>query len=149
MLRENQRLLKLLEESEAKIKRMEFKEENLLRDNQRLSNQLEGPEAGIKERESMIANTDSPRSSVHVTTYPPVAHILNSRRFESSDYSTIQSMKAQENGPAAQGRACLECGIVKQHCLVCGQCRKAVYCSRECQALNWSAGHNRECTVVQ
>jgi hypothetical protein len=149
MLIDNQRLLKLLEESESKFKRMESKEENLLRDNQRLSKQLEESEARIKKRESMLANTDTPRSSVHVTTNPPVQHLLSSRPFESSDYSTIQSMKAGENGPASQGRACLECGIVKQHCLVCGRCRNAVYCSRECQALNWSAGHSRECTLVQ
>jgi hypothetical protein len=151
LLRDNQRLLKLLEESEGRIKRMESKEENLLRDNQRLLKQLEESELKIKKRESMLVNTDTdkPRSYEHVSSNPPAQHLLRSRPFESSDYSTIQSMKAGENGPASQGRACLECGIVKQHCLVCGRCRNAVYCSRECQALNWSAGHSRECTLVQ
>lgn len=29
--------------------------------------------------------------------------------------------------------------------LVCGKCKRAAYCSRECQAAHWKSGHKSEC----
>ncbi|KAF7364553.1 hypothetical protein MVEN_00324300 [Mycena venus] len=48
-------------------------------------------------------------------------------------------------------RACdnLECGIIleKTRLKRCSGCREALYCSPECQALDWQSGHRECCTL--
>jgi uncharacterized protein (DUF39 family) len=33
--------------------------------------------------------------------------------------------------------------------LTCGQCRKVIYCSKDCQRAHWKAGHKQECPELK
>ena len=48
--------------------------------------------------------------------------------------------KAQEPRCSNSG-----CGRLLQKPLQCARCRKALYCSRDCQVAAWKGGHKREC----
>jgi len=47
--------------------------------------------------------------------------------------------------PAPQGRRCEVCKLPAA--LKCGKCREVSYCSKECQAKDWKAGHKVTCGV--
>merc|ERR1711917_136822 len=38
--------------------------------------------------------------------------------------------------------------LVQENCLICSACRQAVYCSRQCQKLNWKI-HKSKCKQLR
>jgi len=47
------------------------------------------------------------------------------------------------------GQRCLQCGKIESGAEVfsrCSRCKRAIYCSRECQKLNWKE-HKNQCTA--
>ncbi|OAK99746.1 hypothetical protein IQ06DRAFT_150703 [Phaeosphaeriaceae sp. SRC1lsM3a] len=50
---------------------------------------------------------------------------------------------------AVRGRLCFRCFDSTDKILKCGGCRRAGYCSPECQKLDWKATHKSQCKVLQ
>jgi len=59
--------------------------------------------------------------------------------------------KFLEIGEDPNIRGCTKCGkkVLKQDTAMCSGCRKAWYCTKECQAADWKAGHREECKRAQ
>jgi ubiquitin carboxyl-terminal hydrolase 36/42 len=45
---------------------------------------------------------------------------------------------------------CLQCGVVPPSGVIlkCTKCKKASYCSRECQTIHWKGGHRGQCGLI-
>ncbi|KAF2833590.1 hypothetical protein CC86DRAFT_338987 [Ophiobolus disseminans] len=50
---------------------------------------------------------------------------------------------------AVRGILCFRCFEPSEKILKCGACRRAGYCSKECQRLDWSAIHKKQCKTLQ
>jgi hypothetical protein len=67
----------------------------------------------------------------------------NCTRSELTVTDLIMGMISQR---VAINRICNGCGVVVDGRLKCSVCRKAVYCSKECQKVHWcTGGHKQEC----
>lgn len=50
---------------------------------------------------------------------------------------------------AVRGRLCFRCFEPSGNILKCAGCRRAGYCSKECQKLDWTAVHKKQCKILQ
>jgi splicing suppressor protein 51 len=50
---------------------------------------------------------------------------------------------------AVRGILCFRCFDPCPKILKCASCRRAGYCSQECQKLDWRAGHKHQCKILQ
>jgi len=65
----------------------------------------------------------------------------------SGEVDKAQGGVAGGGGGSAGGPRCSNggCGKVLHTPLQCARCKKAHYCSRDCQVAAWKGGHKREC----
>ena len=49
------------------------------------------------------------------------------------------------NSLSSEGPRCAKCGSTGERLLLCGRCRTVSYCSKQCQKLDWKAGHKQAC----
>ncbi|KAJ3290481.1 hypothetical protein HDU79_003190 [Rhizoclosmatium sp. JEL0117] len=62
--------------------------------------------------------------------------------------SYLNAIEPQFEGMWRIGFTCDGCGVVRERCdsfRKCGRCRRRYYCSVECQARHWGAGHRLSC----
>jgi splicing suppressor protein 51 len=50
---------------------------------------------------------------------------------------------------AVRGHLCFRCFEHSEKILKCAGCRRAGYCSQECQKLDWSATHKTQCKILK
>jgi splicing suppressor protein 51 len=50
---------------------------------------------------------------------------------------------------AVRGHLCFRCFERSDKILKCAGCRRAGYCSQECQKLDWSATHKKQCKILK
>ncbi|PVI08593.1 hypothetical protein DM02DRAFT_6951 [Periconia macrospinosa] len=50
---------------------------------------------------------------------------------------------------AIRGRLCFRCFGPSTNILKCGGCKRAYYCSKQCQKLDWSAQHKNHCKIFK
>jgi splicing suppressor protein 51 len=50
---------------------------------------------------------------------------------------------------AVRGHLCFRCFEHSEKILKCGGCRRAGYCSQDCQKLDWSAMHKTQCKILK
>jgi len=50
---------------------------------------------------------------------------------------------------AVRGILCFRCFEPTDKILKCAACKRAGYCSQECQRLDWSALHKKQCKVLR
>jgi len=51
-----------------------------------------------------------------------------------------------EGAPVSSTSSCARCGVAGPVLKACARCKAVVYCSRECQAAHWKAGHKGSCS---
>eukprot|EP00871_Galdieria_phlegrea_P005856 jgi/Galph1/758/GphlegSOOS_G5505.1 len=64
--------------------------------------------------------------------------------FYSSDYTKNMERGKQQNFREAETQICTVCCLPAS--LVCGNCKRRVYCSKLCQQWDWKLGHKRYCS---
>jgi len=50
---------------------------------------------------------------------------------------------------AVRGILCFRCFAPTKNLQKCGACRRVGYCSKECQKLDWTAVHKKQCKLLQ
>ena len=68
---------------------------------------------------------------------------LFSRAFKQKPLNVIKQ-------PAPDARICWNCAkeeVINSKLLRCSQCKKALYCNKECQGLHWKNGHKEACKL--
>ncbi|KAI8803179.1 programmed cell death protein 2 [Cladochytrium replicatum] len=58
-------------------------------------------------------------------------------------FAVFRSQLPEENSPSKPALLCSVCGITGKH--ICSQCKKARYCHKEHQILDWKSGHKEVC----
>ena len=46
-------------------------------------------------------------------------------------------------GPMTSASSSAKCGVASSNLRACARCKASSYCSKECQAMHWNAGHKR------
>jgi hypothetical protein len=50
---------------------------------------------------------------------------------------------------AIRGHLCFRCLLPSETMTKCGACRRAVYCGKNCQKLDWGLQHRKDCKVLK
>lgn len=50
---------------------------------------------------------------------------------------------------AIRGHLCFRCLLPAENLSKCGGCKRAVYCSKTCQNLDWRVQHKKDCKVLK
>lgn len=59
----------------------------------------------------------------------------------------VYDLPHEEDVAAASVRMCTFCGQQPEKLLACSHCKSVQYCSAQCQAQDWKAGHKSSCTA--
>ena len=111
--------------------------------------------AALDERDKLLAHqialgppaTHSPSARSLSQGSPVPREVVNLTAAPSASTSVVcgSQVTMSINGQWGSG-LCFQCGTTSADPLVCGRCQNAVYCSRQCQAKHWIAGHQHVCS---